>query len=130
MLAGGVYLSLYTGDMDQNTKDIIDSLIFIKENMATKSDLAELSEKADRLSEKIEDVHIELRGKFESLDKRLDIEVVRRTKEGLPSRFVRQYTPIRTKPERRAKASAKVGHFPADRCKSRLARSCAPHGRD
>ena len=87
MLAGGVYLSLYTDDMDQNTKDIIDSLIFIKENMATKSDLAELSEKADRLSEKIEDVHIELRGKFESLDKRLGIEVVRRTKERLPERM-------------------------------------------
>ena len=41
--------------MDQNTKDIIDSLNFIKENMATKSEL-------EALSEKIDDVHIELRG--------------------------------------------------------------------
>lgn len=65
--------------MDQNTKDIIDSLNFIKENMATKSEL-------EALSEKIDDVHIELRGKFESLDKRLDIEVVKRTQERLPER--------------------------------------------
>ena len=57
--------------MDQNIKDIIDSLNFIKENMATKSEL-------EALSGKIDDVHIELRGKFESLDKRLDMEVVKR----------------------------------------------------
>ena len=76
--------------MDQNTRDIIDSLNFIKEHMLTKEEgvtKSELAALKSELIERIEDTRIELRGKFESLDKRLDIEVVRRTEERLPERM-------------------------------------------
>ena len=83
--------------MDKNTRDIIDSLNFIREHMlskeegVTKSELAalksEFTERIEQLSEKIEDTRIELRGKFESLDKRLDIEVIKRTEQRLPERM-------------------------------------------
>ena len=45
----------------------------------TKSELAALTEKVDSN-------HIELRGTFEGLEKRLDTEAIERTKEHLPER--------------------------------------------
>ena len=76
--------------MDQNTRDIIDSLNFIKEHMLTKEEgvtKSELAALKSELIERIEDTRIELRGKFESLDKRLDIEVIKRTEQRLPERM-------------------------------------------
>ena len=76
--------------MDKNTRDIIDSLNFIKEHMLTKEEgvtKSELAALKSELIEWIEDTRIELRGKFESLDKRLDIEVIKRTEQRLLERM-------------------------------------------
>ena len=76
--------------MDQNTRDIIDCLNFIKEHMLTKEEgvtKSELAALKSELIERIEDTRIELRGKFESLDKRLDIEVIKRTEQRLLERM-------------------------------------------
>lgn len=65
--------------MDKNTKDIIESLTFIKDNMATKDDLNDLEGRlGDRIS-KIDDRLTAVESKIEGTNRRLDIEAMSRT---------------------------------------------------
>jgi hypothetical protein len=62
--------------MDQNTRDILDALDFIKDNMATKDDVRDI-------------VHDELRllaSKIDGIDHRLDDEALRNGDLRIPAR--------------------------------------------
>ena len=50
--------------MDKNTKDILETLIFIKDRMATKDDITKLEGKIDTLRPEIRDI----RQRLESLE--------------------------------------------------------------
>ena len=67
--------------MDQNLKDILDTVIFIKEHMLTKDEGAS---KAD--VEKLENRLIAVEGKIDGTNRRLDTEAMQRTDLKLPRR--------------------------------------------
>lgn len=72
--------------MDKNTEDIIESLAFIKDNMATKDDLNDLEGRlGDRIS-KIDDRLTAVESKIEGTNRRLDIEAMSRTDARIPDR--------------------------------------------
>ena len=60
--------------MDQNLKDILDTVLFIKERMLTKDEGATKADIA------------ELRKTLDDIDKRLDLEALQRHAEKLPAR--------------------------------------------
>ncbi len=60
--------------MDDNMKDILDSLIFIKERMATKDDIAELKESVDKLESRMTAVESKIGG----IHTRIDDETAQR----------------------------------------------------
>ena len=67
--------------MDRNMKDILDTVNFIKDNMATKSDIAELDERLSSVETKvgsIDDRLFAVENKVSSIHNRLDEEMLRR----------------------------------------------------
>jgi len=75
--------------MDQNTKDLLETVIFIKDNMATKDDLAglaqELRKEMQEFREEMQEFREEVKGEFIGLknrmggiDNRIDDEVFAR----------------------------------------------------
>jgi hypothetical protein len=64
----------YNAGMDDNMKDILDSLIFIKERMATKDDIAELKESVDKLDSRMTAVESKIGG----IHTRIDDETAQR----------------------------------------------------
>lgn len=60
--------------MDDNTKDILESLVFIKERMATKDDIAELKESVDKLESRMTAVESKIGG----IHTRIDDETAQR----------------------------------------------------
>ena len=61
--------------MDKDTKDIIESLDFIKEKMATKSDLKKVDDRVKSVESKVE-----------GINKRLDVEAQERQDQNVPKR--------------------------------------------
>ena len=54
--------------MDDNTKDILELLVFIKERMATKDDIAELKESVDKLESRMTAVESKIGGIHTRID--------------------------------------------------------------
>ena len=67
--------------MDQNLKDILDTVIFIKEHMLTKDEGASKED-----VEKLENRLIAVEGKIDGTNRRLDTEAMQRTDLKLPRR--------------------------------------------
>jgi len=72
--------------MDENMKDLLESVNFIKDNMVMKSDHDELVARVDRVEKNIDDFREEVRGEFMGsksriggLENRIDNESARRT---------------------------------------------------
>lgn len=64
----------YNAGMDDNMKDILESLVFIKERMATKDDIAELKESVDKVEGRMTAVESKIGG----IHTRIDDETVQR----------------------------------------------------
>ncbi len=64
----------YNAGMDDNTKDILELLVFIKERMATKDDIAELKESVDKLESRMTAVESKIGG----IHTRIDDETAQR----------------------------------------------------
>ena len=72
--------------MDKDTKDILEIVIFLKENMATKDEMdAGFKDVNDQLKE-VNDRVISVESKVEGINKRLDVEAEERQDHNLPKR--------------------------------------------
>ena len=61
-----------------------DMLTHIVAHMATKEDLTELREE---LRSEVEDTRVELRGKIDGINRRLDTDAIQRTDNNMPARM-------------------------------------------
>jgi len=87
--------------MDANTKDILETVNFIKDNMATKEDLAELK---NELSERIDTVEERLNNKIDGAEARLSQRI-----DGLGSRIDYELDKRKVLEVKVAKLEEKVG---------------------
>ena len=70
--------------MDDNTKDILESLVFIKERMATKDDLNALRTEFEEFREETRENFASLRAELRDIRQRLDaLEELARNSAGL-----------------------------------------------
>lgn len=64
--------------MDDNMKDILESLVFIKERMVTKDDLAEVETRIAARMDKIDDRLVAVESKIGGIHTRIDEEIAQR----------------------------------------------------
>ncbi|MBI2030007.1 hypothetical protein HYT05_00100 [Candidatus Kaiserbacteria bacterium] len=65
--------------MDDNMKDLLETVNFIKDNMVMKSDHDDLVASFDRLEKKVDDGFMSLTSRIGGLENRIDEESARRT---------------------------------------------------
>lgn len=65
--------------MDKNAQDLLEVVIFIKDNMVTKDEHNELIAKFDHMEKKMEDGLLSLKSRIGAIDNRIDDESARRT---------------------------------------------------
>ena len=64
--------------MDKNANDLLEIVIFIKDNMATKDDFVELGTRLETLEKKMDDGFLSVRNRIGAMDNRIDDESFKR----------------------------------------------------